>query len=214
MSYQTIFDALRGKFGLHVMFGLLFASVAFAAVMMTEDRFQSTTDFLVVQANAGNTDFYTQFKSAEYLGKVLGEAVYSESFINAVIGTGKAAPELLPFDKRDRLESWQKRVGVEKNLELGVITVTVSGQSDREVSGIMEGITEVLKNQNSLFRGGAPESVEVRILSGPIVERTPTAERLILVIASAFIAGFLLSLVYYTVRQFGRSMRPTSLGWK
>lgn len=214
MAYQMIFDALRKKLGLHVMFGLLFASVAFAGVMVTEDRFRSTTDFLVVQANAGNTDFYTQFKSAEYLGKVLGESVYSESFINAVISTGKAAPELLPFDKRDRLESWQKRVDVKKNLELGVITVTVSGQSDREVSGIMSGITDVLQNQNSLFRGGAPESVEVRILSGPIVERTPTVERLISVIASAFVAGFLLSLVYYTVRSQRPSIQNMSLGWK
>ncbi len=201
MNYFDLKRLFAAKFWTMFLFGLLVATIAFFVTIFTLPYYQSSSDFLVVQTSQDTQDFYTQFKSSEYLGKILGEAVYSESFINAVIATGKVSGENLPFDKKSRLDEWKKMVKVKKNLELGVIQIAVAGNDPREVTKIMEGVSDVLINQNTLFRGGNPDSVQIRVLSGPILEKTPSMVTLIKILVTSFVSGFLLSLLYF----FGKS---------
>lgn len=209
MGNQYLFALLKSKFGTLIVSGLLFGALGFFGLMMTEKPFQTKMDFLVVQANASNQDFYTQFKSSEYLGKVLSEAVYSERFIDALVETGKVNKEFLPFDKRERLASWAKMVSVEKNLELGILAVTVSGDRERDVARVMDGISQVLTEKNILFRGGDEKSVEIRILSGPILSENPSLKEIIKVVAAAFLAGFFLA-VFSVVVKYESSYRNIS----
>lgn len=193
MNSQQFFVLIRLKFGTMMLFGFLFAAMSFFGLMIFEKPFQSSMDFLVVQTNSQTQDFYTQFKSSEYLGKVLSEAVYSERFIDAVVETGKVTDEFLPFDKKDRLKTWGEMVSVKKNLELGIISVTVKNDRERDTVRIMNGISEVLTQKNSLFRGGDEKSVEIRIMSGPINEQNPTLGAILKTVAVSFAAGFLLT---------------------
>ncbi len=205
MGNQNIFALLRSKFGALVIVGLLFGALSFFGLMVTEKPFQTKMDFLVVQSNANNQDFYTLFKSSEYLGKILSEAVYSDRFIDALVETGKVNKEFLPFDKQERLATWSKMVTVNKNLELGIISVTVSGDRERDVARIMDGIAQVLTERNSLFRSGDEKSVEIRILSGPILEQSPNVAKILKVVLLAFVAGFLLSAFFVIAREESRA---------
>lgn len=198
---------IRSKIGTLVLWGLVFGAVAFFGLIMTEKPFQTKMDFLVVQANAGSQDFYSLFKSSEYLGKVLSESMYSERFINALVETGKVNKEFLPFDKGDRLATWSQMVKVEKNLELGILSVTVAGERERDVARIMDGIAQVLTEKNMLFRGGDEKSVEIRILSGPILSENPDLTKIFKVVAVAFLAGIFVATFYIIVRSES-SYRP------
>lgn len=200
MANQAIFSLFKEKFGWMLLIGALFAALGFLSLMLLQPRYQTSSDFLVVQTNTGNQDFYSQFKSAEYLGKVLGESIYSERFINAVIESGKVNADMLPFDKKDRLDTWRDMVEVRKNLELGVIEVTVKGQYERDTARIMDGIGEVLINKNMLFRSGDEKSVEVRILSGPIAERTPTVPMILKTVVASFAFGFVLTFLFVILK--------------
>ncbi len=214
MGNQNLFVLLRSKFGTLVIWGLLFGALAFFGLLMTEKPFQTKMDFLVVQANATNQDFYTQFKSSEYLGKILSEAVYSDRFIDALVETGKVNKEFLPFDKQQRLATWSKMVQVDKNLELGIISVTVKGDRERDVARIMDGIAEVLTTRNSLFRGGDEKSVEIRILSGPILEQNPGMAKTLKVVLVAFLAGLFVSAFVIIVKAESKTkpvIRPDGL---
>lgn len=193
MNAYDIFAFFRQKFGTMILFGGLFAALSFFLLMVTEKRFQTSTDFLVVQTNVGNQDFYTQFKSSEYLGKILSEALFSERFIDAVIATGKINADSLPADKKDRLEDWSKMISVRKNLELGMLSVTVKSQSEREAARTIEGVSQVLTEQNMLFRGGEEGSVDIRVLSGPITERNPDLMKIAAVAGAGLLAGFFLT---------------------
>lgn len=193
MNSQQFFALLRAKFGTMVLWGFLFSAVSFLGLMVFTKPFQSDMDFLVVQTGEQGQDFYAQFKSSEYLSKVLSQAVFSERFINAVVETGKVNREFLPFDKKERLKAWSKMVSVKRNLELGIISVTVQSQRERDAARAMDGIAEVLTQKNSLFRGGDEKSVEIRVMSGPINEQNPTLGGILLTIFSGFVAGFLLA---------------------
>lgn len=205
MGNQQLLALLRSKIGTLILWGILFAALSFFGLMVTEKPFQTKMDFLVVQVNATNQDFYTQFKSSEYLGKILAEAVYSDRFIDALVETGKINKEFLPFDKQKRLATWGKMVTVEKNLELGIIGVTVKGDRERDVARIMEGIAQVLTEKNSLFRGGDEKSVEIRILSGPILEQSPNISKIIKTALMAFLAGLFVSAFFLVVKYESRS---------
>lgn len=172
--------------------GMFFGAIVSSTFVVFEKPYIVNTDFLMVQQNSGNQDFYTLFKSSEYLGKVLSEAIYSERFIDAVIETGKVNDEFFPKDKKDRLDSWAKMIHVEKNLELGILKVSVKSNSERDAARIMSAVSEVLTQRNELFRAGDPKSVEIRILSGPISERNPSLQKIALVFAGSFLSGVLL----------------------
>ena len=179
-----------------VMTGVMVALFALGTLILVQPKYSSSMDFLLVQANTNGQDFYSAFKSAEYLGKVLSQAIYSERFITAVIESGKMDDRFLPANKKERLDEWANIITVRNNLELGIISVSVDGQSDRDAARIMSGVAEVLTQKNALFRSGDEKSVEVRVLSGPILEIQPTFQKLLLVAFSGFLSGlFLMSSV-------------------
>ncbi len=193
MFQESFLAFIKAKIGTMILFGALVAAISFFLLMVVEKRFQTSTDFLVVQNNVTNQDFYTQFKSSEYLGKILSEAVFSERFIDAVVQTGKINGDFLPGDKKDKMEAWEKMITVDKNLELGILSVTVKNNSEKDAARVSDGITQVLTEQNMLFRGGDQGSVDIRILSGPILERNPTLKKIAIVSGAGFVAGFLLT---------------------
>lgn len=196
MSFSSLFTLLRQKMGILFLSGVLCAALVFAGTMVFSSRYQSGMDFLVVQSNTQGQDFYSLFKSSEYLSKVLSEAIYSERFIDAVVETGKINGQFLPANKKERLDEWRKMVEVQKNLELGVLSVTVKSDNDRDASRVMSAISEVLIERNSLFRSGDDKSVEIRVLSGPILEMQPTLKTILSVIIGGFLSGiFLMSFV-------------------
>ena len=179
-----------------VMTGVVVALFALGTLILVQPKYSSSMDFLLVQANTNGQDFYSAFKSAEYLGKVLSQAIYSERFITAVIESGKIDDRFLPANKKERLDEWANIITVRNNLELGIISVSVDGRSDRDAARIMSGVAEVLTQKNALFRSGDEKSVEVRVLSGPILEVQPTFQKLLLVAFSGFLSGlFLMSFV-------------------
>lgn len=205
MSFSQIFRLLGEKKGSLLLAGIFVAAVSFFTVTAFSPRVKVTTDYMVVQTNTQSQDFYSIFKSSEYLGKVLSESIWSERFINAVLETGKVSKEFLPMDKSERLKAWRSMVSVEKNIELGMISVTVKSDTDREAGKVMQAISDVLITKNVEFRGGDEKAVEIRILSGPITERNPAPKELVAIIALGFLAGASLMAFRITLRGLSRA---------
>lgn len=204
MSFAQILRLLVDKKGSLILAGIFVAAVSFFSVTLLSPRFKVTTDFMVVQSNTQYQDFYTLFKSSEYLGKVLSESIWSERFINAIIETGKVGKEFLPLDKSERLKAWRSMVSVEKNIELGMLSVTVKADTDREAGKVMQALSDVLITKNIEFRGGDEKAIEIRILSGPITERNPAPKELVAIIALGFLVGISLMAFRVIVRGIGR----------
>lgn len=193
------------KKGSIFLFGLFVAAAVFFAETALSPRYAVRTDFMVVQSS-GSQDFYTLFKSSEYLGKVLSESIYSERFINAVIETGKVSPQgFLPSDKRERLKTWRQMISVEKNVELGMLSVIVKADTEREAGKVMEALSDVLINRNKEFRGGDDKAVEIRVLSGPIADRNPTPKDLFILSTLGFLAGAFIRALWISMKGLSRS---------
>jgi len=194
---NKIIFLVKEKLGAIILVGLLTASLSFLFLVVSEKNFKANTDFLIIQNQTESQDFYSLFKSAEYVRDILSESLYSELFINEVIKTEKINSEFLPFDKRKRMKEWSRIVKVKSGSQPGIIGVEILGNNQKEVFGISESVIEVMITKNRLFRGEG--NIEVKVLSGPIIEKNPGLNNIAMVLIGGFALGFLISLIgiYY-----------------
>ena len=184
---------IKKKLGIIILVSFLAASLSFLALVASQKSFKASTDFLIIQNQIESQDFYSLSKSAEYIRDILSESVYSELFIDEAIKTGKVNSEFLPFNKKKRIKEWSRIVKVKSESQPGIISVEVLGNNQKEVFNISEGVIEVMVAKNQLFRGEG--NMEVKVLSGPIIEKNPGLSDVIMVIIGGFALGFLLSLI-------------------
>ncbi|MDD2766543.1 MAG: hypothetical protein PHH40_02110 [Candidatus Moranbacteria bacterium] len=184
--------------------GTLFALVGIVGTFVLQAPYQSSADFMISSTQDGQ-DYYTATRSAEYMSRVLGEILYAESFIDAVVETGGIDANLLPKDKKNRLEKWSKMLEVKKNPELGFMKVVLSGSSEREVSRVSQAITIVLTEKSESLFGVGSDKVSVRLLSGPIIEANPSAYKLSLIALVGLVLGFFLTLTVRLIEEEFRS---------
>ena len=190
MNYESLLLFVRKKWGSLLLSGLLAGSLAFFLLVFFSKHFKVTTDFLVVQTGAGQSqDFYSMLKSSEYLGKVLSESVQSEKFIGAVVETGGVGESFLPQNPKDRLDAWERMVKVTNNPDVGMLHIEVYGDNDRDALRVAQAVGQVLTERNALFRSGDEKSVDIRTLSGPIVEKNPDMKRMALTASAGFFFG-------------------------
>jgi len=177
-----------------ILFGVLVGALSFFLLVIKEKNFKVGTDYLIVQNQTSTQDFYTLSKSAEYIGKILNEGIYSEIFIGEVAKTGKVNPEFLPYDKKEKLKLWSNTVQVGLNPDLGIISVQVFDNNQAAALATSQAIAEVLTTKSQLFYGEG-QNINVKVLSGPVLEKNPS----IMNIAAVSIGGFALGIMIATL---------------
>jgi capsular polysaccharide biosynthesis protein len=200
MQTNQILSLIKRKTTGIVLFGVFVAALSFLILVIKEKNFKVSTDYLIVQNQTGNQDFYTLSKSAEYIGKVLNEGAYSELFINEITKTGKVNAEFLPFDKKEKMKEWSKIVNVSRNADLGIISINVFDNNQNQALAISNAISDVLITKNSLFLGDG-QNINVRVLSGPVMEKNPTIANIFATAISGFILGILLGALWIVLRE-------------
>jgi capsular polysaccharide biosynthesis protein len=191
-------NIIKKKAGAMILFGVFFSAAAFLFLVLTQKNFKSSADILVVQNQAGFSDYYTLSRSADYLSNVLMESVYSQRFIEEVMNSGKVDANFLPQDRIGQMKTWQNVVKVNKNSDVGIITLSVYGNNAVQTQNAANAVIDVLVNKHSLFLGDG-QNIDVRVLTDPMVENNPTILQIILSAGSGFIFGVILIFViaYY-----------------
>lgn len=199
-----------------VLMGTLAGALSFSALVFSQKNFRAGSDLLVVQNQNGFSDYYALSKSADFLSGVLIESIYSEKFLDELNATGIVSGSFLPQDKKDRLDEWNKIVKISKNSSAGIMTIEVFGNSQKQVTEISNAILAVLQTKSYLFLGKG-QDIDIRVLSGPIVEKNPSAISIALAVVGGFLVGALLTLMWiFYQAQFGKykNIFPISIAEK
>ena len=199
--YSSLFTHIRRNKG-NIAFAALVGGVAtFLFLVFVPQAYKVQTDYLIIQQSASDQDFYTLSKSAEYSGNVLKEAILSNLFLQEVAQTDYFKRDLFSGDEKDQLKKWRKTVDVQQRTSAGILQVNVAYDDRSEAVGIARAISEVLINKNELFRSGDPESLSIKLISGPIVEQNPTASQLIMGVVAGLLFGSVLALLFVWYRE-------------
>ncbi len=195
MSNWEIKAKNRQKIGTLLLFGFLVAALSFLFLVVSQKSFKASTDYLVVPTGGEDSkDFYSVFKSAEYVNRVLGEVVYSELFIDQVVKTGEVNSEFLPFDRKERLQEWGQMVKVGGKFQYGIVSFEVFANSQKEAVQISNAIAKVMENGGSVLQDKA--DLHVQILTGPIWEKNPSVKEIVAVVVGGFLVGVILSAMW------------------
>jgi hypothetical protein len=207
MENITFLGTARSKISTIILVSFLCAALSFTALITLSKNFRSGTDFLIIQNQSDTQDFYSMLKSTEYLGSVLNESVYSDKFVDAVVETNKVDADFLAKsynistqDKKGRLDAWANMVSVKRNTAAGIMHIDVINDDKKVATAVSSAIADVLTQKNVLFRGGDEKSVEIRVLSGPIVENNPSIKQMVLTSVAGFVAGLSLMLMWTFVQ--------------
>lgn len=196
----------RQKIGTLVLAGFLTAALSFLFLVVSQKSFKVSTDYLIVPSgSADSKDFYTIFKSAEYVNRVLGEVVYSELFINEVIKTGEVNNEFLSFDRKKRLKEWNNMVKVGGEFQYGIVRFEVFSNDQKEAMQVSSAIASVMKTGGSVLSDQT--NLYVQILTGPIWEKNPSIEEIVMVIIGGFLVGVILSGIWLYYLSLEKSAR-------
>ena len=195
MTAEKIIYVAKNRKTSLVLGGLFFAAFSFLFLVYSQKNFKASSDVLITQNQTGYTDYYTLSKSADYLSSVITESIYSEKFLDEVIATKMMNPDFLPQDKITRLKFWRNTIRTTKNASVGIIHLEVFANTQKQSMDISSAALSILTEKSSLFLGQG-QSVDVKILSGPIWEKNPSLNSLILVTVGGFFIGILLIFIW------------------
>lgn len=182
------------------LFGMLLGAVSFVFLVITQKNFKSDVDLLIVQNQAGAADYYTLSRSADYLTDIIAEAIYSEKFLDEAWQTGKISSTFISGSNAAKLKKWQKIISIRKNSNVGIINLSIFGDSENQAAEISGAVTNVLINKNALFLGRGQE-LEVRVLSGPIIKKNPSPAQIAISSLGGFIVGLSLVFIFVIYRE-------------
>ena len=203
MSYYKLTHIIRQALPTALLVGLLVAALVFASSVFLMRPFVASTSYQLIQSGAEVQDYYTSFKSSEYLGRVLTEALASGSYVQAVTEADGIPDGYLPSDAKKSLATWQRQVNVNTDrIDLGVLEVKVYGKTREEVSQVSTGVQKVLIEQNEKFRAGAKENLTVRVFTDTLVEANPSVTRLVILLTSVAFAVTVLYLLVVIARRW------------
>lgn len=167
----------------------LFISFCFGFfLVLSQPSYRADTAFLITFKDATEKDYYTVSRSAEYVGKALAEVVVSERFLDTAIEAGLMSPTGFSADKKERLKQWTEMVSVSRGADFGFLNIRVFGDTSRATQRTAKAVTDILTTKTRDFLGETA-NVEMKILSGPIVERSPTFFELLFAALGGFILG-------------------------
>lgn len=199
MNSQNFLKLAKTRVKSMILSGFLVAALSFLFLVTTQYNFRAGSDLLVVQNQAGFTDYYALSKSADYLTSIMVESAYSEKFITEVKNTNLVSIAFLPTNKLDALKKWESMVKISRNPNLGILHIEVFGADQKQVAEISNAIVQVMTTKNGLFLGDG-QNIDVRVLSGPIWEKNPTVINIVVTMISGFLIGIVLNLmwIYFT----------------
>ncbi|KKQ14647.1 MAG: hypothetical protein US30_C0001G0100 [Candidatus Moranbacteria bacterium GW2011_GWF2_36_839] len=195
MEFENMLKLAKKYLTTAILAGLFLGAISFLVLIVTQKSFRSNTDILIVQNQEGAVDYYAMSRSADYLSSILSESVYSEKFLDETIATGKISTNLFSGSQADKLKAWQKTINIKKNSTVGILSLEIFGNTERQTNDISNGVLDVLINKNSMFLG-TNQNLKIQVLSGPIIEKNPSFFQIILASLGGFIVGMILIFMF------------------
>jgi len=175
---------------------VLGAVLDFVLPVIKNPKYRASSRVLIIQKQVAGQDIYSISKSAQYLGKILREGIYSDSFFEKVIESPYQIEQSdFPESVKDRRKQWQKDIKVTIIRDLGIIEVDVFDFEKEKAEQISLAVTSVLEANHQLYHG-AGENLELRVLDNPLVSQKPDASRLWFSSVIGGMIGFLIGLFW------------------
>ena len=196
---KEFFKKIREKW--QTIFAVSFVTVAisFSVSVFIPAKYSSEIKMIIIQNHESDkVDAYSAAKSAEYLSNIISNVIYTESFIDKVFDSPFELKDSLPVSAEKKEKAWKKMINFNKESNTGILTITALDKSQEESGKIAESIAWALNVHGSEYHGGG-DSVQIRLIDGPITSDKPTTPNILMNVLLALIVGLLSSgaIIYF-----------------
>lgn len=176
MEPEKIFNSKNVK--TIAVIAIFFAILAVFTSLMQTPKYQSSSRILVVFKQE-KIDPYFALKTSEYLTGILGEIIYSTSFLDSVIKSQFGLKDELGFSQKTRQKNWEKMIQVETDNNRGLIRLDVFHPDKDQANRFAEAVIYSLATKHSAYHG-LGNSVELKVIDQPTVSEGRARPRIVL----------------------------------
>jgi len=180
-----------------VFMALLVGLAAFSFSIWQTPSYKSTVKLLAV-FNQTSIDTYTASKTANYITGILGEVVYSDSFINSVYGNDGNLIDNLGRGSEKRQKNWNKIVKLKILDNKGIIIIDVYGNDKTQTNLLASSIGSTIISQHGLY-DGSQDRVSIKMIDLPSIYENWAATKIIEDTGLGMIVGLLLGFTLIVV---------------
>ncbi|MAF20147.1 MAG: hypothetical protein CMI55_00500 [Parcubacteria group bacterium] len=175
---------------------VLGAVLFFDLIVIQPAQYKANFKILVIQKQLAGQDIYSISKSSQYLSQILKEAIYSDSFFDAVI----QAPYQIettdfPITSKQRQKQWKRTVKVKIARDLGIMEIDVFYPDKQKAKQISQAVVNILTKDHRLYHGGG-QNVELKLLDYPLVNQKPVMIHIWLGTILGALTGLLIGLLW------------------
>ncbi|MFA6525993.1 MAG: hypothetical protein WCT26_01085 [Candidatus Buchananbacteria bacterium] len=169
---------------------LLVALAAFSFSLWQTPSYKSTVKLLAV-FNQSNIDTFTASKTANYITGILGEVIYSDSFIDSVYSSNSNLADNLGQGSEKRQKSWKKNVKTQILDNRGIVIIDVYGNDKTQTNLLASSIGSIIISQHGLY-DGSQDRVTIKMIDTASVYESWSSAKIISDTGLGFLAGLLI----------------------
>ncbi|MFA5125149.1 MAG: hypothetical protein WC473_05020 [Patescibacteria group bacterium] len=178
------------------LLAILAGLIAFSVSVWTTPRYKSTFKLLTV-FNQANIDTYTASKTANYITGIMGEVVYSDSFISTVYASSGIKDDL-GYGSESRLRQWKKTVKTKVLDNKGMMVIDVYGNDKMKTNALANAIAMVIINNHGNYDGSADRAT-IKMIDQPAIFESWSLTKIIEDSALGVIVGLLLGFTFIVI---------------
>lgn len=173
---------------------IIFIILSLGLSMTQRPKYQASVKLLTI-FNQSNIDPYTASRTSEYITSVLGEVIYSNSFIDNIFKTDYEVVDTLGSTQEKREKNWKKMVKIRIQETKGVIEINVLHKDRNQAFQFAQAITHTLVTKNQMYHGFG-DKISIKIINSPIVSAGWAQPKLISNGFMGLAAGIIIGLTF------------------
>jgi|GEM_PF-5015838 len=184
----SITNKLKEKWQLIIYVSVVLGAFSFFISTLMPFYFRSEMVVLIVPQNQEGNQ--ASSRSVSYQSEILSRIIYSDVFMKKVAETPWVLEDDFPFDDKERIDFWKKRVVVEKKRDLGILKIFVFERSREGAENLALGIREaILKEGEEYFSQN--NGIEIHLIGEPLTSSQPVKPNIFLNAFLGFWVGLL-----------------------
>ena len=176
---------------------LLLGLLAFSISLWQTPRYKSTIKLLAV-FNQTNIDTYTASKTANYITGILGEVIYSDSFVDSVYKGEVTLKDNSGNNPEQKQKEWKKSVKTKILDNKGIINIDVYGNDRYQTNLLASTIGYTIINQHGIY-DGSTDRVTIKMIGVPSIFESWSTTKIISDGLIGILAGLLLGFTFVII---------------
>jgi len=195
MDISSFINLIKKKFDVVLTITVLAVVITLIVSFIEPRMYKSESKILIVQTST-SLDAYQAAKSAQSIGEVLTEVLYTSSFRDQVFSSGFNIDKSYFGSKpKDIIKRWRKTISADVTSDTGIMNVRVFHKNPNQAYQIAQGIANIFITKGYLYHGRG-EAVYIKMVDAPITSDKPFQPRPLRNGIISLILGFIVGCGY------------------